>query len=65
MLGPEADLIWSLQAEPGVASLSSPIVDASGVAYYATERSLIAVGPTGELGLAGWPAYLQLRFPRN
>ncbi len=58
MLGPEADLIWSLQAEPGVASLSSPIVDASGVAYYATERSLIAVGPTGELvWRVGLPTY--------
>lgn len=49
VLGPEADLIWSLQAEPGVAPLSSPIVDANGVAYYATERSLIAARPFGEL----------------
>lgn len=49
LLGPEADLIWSKQVEPGVAPLSSPIVDANGVAYYATERSLIAVRPTGEL----------------
>lgn len=49
VLGPEADLIWSLQAEPGVAPLSSPVVDANGVAYYATERSLIAARPFGEL----------------
>jgi peptide/nickel transport system permease protein len=49
VLGPEADLIWSLHAEPGVAPLSSPVVDANGVAYFATERSLIAAKPFGEL----------------
>lgn len=49
VLGPEGDLIWSLHAEPGVAPLSSPVVDANGVAYYATERSLIAARPFGEL----------------
>jgi peptide/nickel transport system permease protein len=49
VLGPEADLIWSLHAEPGVAPLSSPVVDANGVAYFATERSLIAARPFGEL----------------
>lgn len=49
VLGPEADLIWSFQAEPGVKPLSGPVVDAQGVAYYATERRLIAVKPYGEL----------------
>ena len=49
VLGPDADLVWSFQAEPGVKPLSGPVVDAQGVAYYATERSLIAVKPFGEL----------------
>jgi peptide/nickel transport system permease protein len=49
VLGPEADLIWALHAEPGVAPLSSPVVDANGVAYFATERSLLAARPFGEL----------------
>jgi peptide/nickel transport system permease protein len=49
VLGPEADLIGALQADSGAAPLSSPVVDANGVAYYATERSLIAARPTGEL----------------
>lgn len=49
VLGTEGDLIWAAQVEPGMAPLSSPIVDANGVAYYANERSLIALGPDGEL----------------
>ncbi len=49
VLGPEADLIGAVQADPGAPPLSSPVVDASGVAYFATERSLVAVRPTGDL----------------
>lgn len=49
VLGPEADLIGAIQADPGALPLSSPVVDAHGVAYFATERSLVAVGPTGDL----------------
>jgi peptide/nickel transport system permease protein len=49
VLGPEADLIGAVQADPGAPPLSSPVVDANGVAYFATERSLVAVRPTGDL----------------
>ena len=49
VLGPEGDLIGALRADQGAAPLSSPVVDANGVAYYATEHSLVAARPTGEL----------------
>lgn len=49
VLGPEADLIGAIQADPGAPPLSSPVVGANGVAYFASERSLVAVGPAGEL----------------
>jgi outer membrane protein assembly factor BamB len=58
VLGPEADLIGAVQADPGAPPLSSPVVDANGIAYYATERSLIAARPTGELlWRVGLPTY--------
>jgi peptide/nickel transport system permease protein len=58
VLGPEADLIGAVHADPGAAPLSSPVVDANSVAYYATERSLVAVRPTGEVvWRVGLPTY--------
>lgn len=58
VLGPEADLIGAVQADPGAPPLSSPVVDANGVAYFATERSLVAVRPTGDLvWRVGLPTY--------
>lgn len=49
VLDSEANLVGAVRADPGAAPLSSPVVDANGVAYFATERSLVAVRPTGEL----------------
>lgn len=49
VLGPEADLVGAVQADPGVAPLSSPVVDANGVAYFATERSIVAVQSDGSV----------------
>lgn len=49
VLDAAGDLIWALRAEAEAKPLSSPVVDAAGVAYLATERSLMAVRPFGEL----------------
>lgn len=56
--GPEGDQVWSVEAEPGAMPLSGPVVDASGTAYYPTERSLIAVDSFGEVKWqVGLPTY--------
>lgn len=58
VLGPEADLIGAVQVDADASPLSSPVVGANGVAYFATERSLVAVRPTGEVvWRVGLPTY--------
>lgn len=48
-LTPQGDLAWALALENAGKPLASPTVDAAGVAYFATERNLVAVAPGGVL----------------
>ncbi|HSN77004.1 MAG TPA: PQQ-binding-like beta-propeller repeat protein [Anaerolineae bacterium] len=58
VLDSQANLVGAVRADPGATPLSSPVVDANGVAYFATERSLLAVRPNGELvWRVGLPTY--------
>lgn len=46
---PQGELRWTSRIETDIVPLTGPIVDRAGVAYYPSERSLIAVQANGQL----------------
>ncbi len=58
VLTPQGDLLWSLQLDGAGLPLASPLINADGVVYLATERRLLAARAPGELvWQTGLPTY--------